>query len=103
MNRQKLIELAKQAGIGTEIHISPRQSGASEEHIWGGQMQTETMNRFAELIVKECVKQCQQEWYDLNNANDGVSDDARATAIRVGQKNGMLKAISKIKEHFGIE
>lgn len=62
----------------------------------------EAIQRFGDLIVKECIKVCQQEWYDLNNANDGVSDDARATAIRVGQKNGMLKAISKIKEHFGI-
>lgn len=54
MKRDKLIELAKKAGLGTEIHLSPRQGGASEEHIWGGEMQTKIMNNFAELIIREC-------------------------------------------------
>lgn len=58
--------------------------------------------KFAELIVRECVKECQQEWYDLNNA-EYTEIDARSVAIRVGQKNGMLKAISRIKNHFGIK
>lgn len=55
----------------------------------------------AELVVQECVKECQQEWYDLNNAPDET--EARAIAIRVGQKNGLLKAMSRIKQHFGIK
>ena len=87
---EKIKELAEQA----EVYYSD--SIYAEEDL-------AALQKFAELIIQECVKQCQQEWYDLNNANDGVSDDARATAIRVGQKNGMLKAISKIKEHFGVK
>ena len=58
--------------------------------------------KFAELIVKECVRECQQEWYDLNNIED-TEHDLRAIAIRVGQKNGILKSISRIKKHFGVE
>lgn len=66
-------------------------------------IQTNTLEEFAELIVKECIKQCQQEWYDLNNTESDTLGDARAVAILVGQKNGILKAISGIKKQFGVE
>ena len=59
--------------------------------------------KFAELIVRECVNQCRQEWYDLNNAVPKENETLRDIGIRVGQKNGVLKTISRIKEHFGIE
>jgi hypothetical protein len=59
--------------------------------------------KFAEMIVKECVKECQQEWYDLNNAPEVENESIRGAGIRVGQKNGVLKCISKIKQHFGVE
>ena len=58
--------------------------------------------KFAELIVQECVNQCRQEWYDLNNAAPKENETSRDISIRVGQKNGVLKTISRIKEHFGI-
>jgi len=66
----------------------------------------EFAEKFAELIVRECVKECKQEWYDLNAesvADDDPFRDPRATGIRVGQKNGILKCISKIKQHFGVK
>jgi hypothetical protein len=66
----------------------------------------EFTEKFAELIVRECVKECKQEWYDLNAesvADDDPFRDPRATGIRVGQKAGVLKCISKIKQHFGVE
>ena len=66
----------------------------------------EGLDLFAELIVQECIKECKQEWYALNAesiADDDPFQDPRATGIRVGQKNGVLKCISKIKEHFGVE
>ena len=62
--------------------------------------------KFAELIVRECITECLQEWYELNAesvADDDPVRDPRATGIRVGQKNGILKCISKIKQHFGVE
>ncbi|CAB4129903.1 hypothetical protein UFOVP116_171 [uncultured Caudovirales phage] len=58
--------------------------------------------KFAELIVQECVNQCRQEWYDLNNAVPKENETLRDIGIRVGQKNGVLKTISRIKEHFGV-
>jgi hypothetical protein len=59
--------------------------------------------RFGDLVVKECIDELRQEWYDLNNIESEVLADARAVAILVGQKNGLLKAISRVKKHFGVE
>jgi hypothetical protein len=62
----------------------------------------EGLDLFAELIIRECVEQCQREWYILNNDKLVENESPRDIGIRVGQKNGMLKAISKIKQHFGV-
>ena len=45
----------------------------------------ETMERFAELIVQECLDQCY---------NRGMNDERYA---------GQLKAAAYIEEHFGVE
>ena len=82
----KIRQLALQAGQGEPFHIPP-----------------EFVEKFARLIVRECVKECQQEWYDLNNAPEVENESIRGAGIRVGQKNGVLKCISKIKKHFGVE
>lgn len=60
--------------------------------------------KFAELIVEECLKELRKEWYELNAETiDDAFADPRATGIHIGQKNGAIKCISRIKEHFGIE
>lgn len=92
MKRDKLIEIAKKAGLGTEIHLSPRQGGAQEEHIWGGEMQTKIMEKFAELIVKECYDVCKDNLvllteHDSDEAfkyNEGVADCAILIKQRFG-------------------
>ena len=92
MMNERIQQLALQAGL-----LGPS-SRVGNSH--------EATERFAELIVRECIKECKQEWYELNAesiADDDPFLDPRATGIRVGQKNGILKCISKIKKHFGIE
>ena len=59
--------------------------------------------KFAELIVQECIGQCQREWYDLNNTKPVENETARDIGIRVGQKTGVLKCINQINKHFGVE
>ena len=59
-------------------------------------------DRFAELIINECIQVCNQEWYELNNSSKEDLDD-RGIAIHVGQKAGVLKVQQRIKEHFGVE
>ena len=93
----RIRELARQAQLGSAEFDNGLNYFVSTE---------ETFNKFAELIVKECVKECKQEWYDLNAesvADDDPFLDPRATGIRVGQKAGVLKCISRIKQNFGVE
>ena len=83
---ERIKELAEQAGQGEPFHSPP-----------------EFVEKFARLIVGECVKECQREWYDLNNEKVESDMTPRDIGIRVGQKNSILKCISKIKQHFGVE
>ena len=84
---EKIKQLAKQAGYGFEIHLS--QGGVSEEYIWGGVMETRKMEKFTELIVKECIEQIK-----LTMARDGHSTEHYKQSS---------KHIEKIKEQFGVE
>ena len=62
------------------------------------------LEKFAELIVRECVRECKQEWYDTNNDPElNAETDTRMIGIKIGIKQGSLKCISRIKEHFGVE
>jgi hypothetical protein len=61
-------------------------------------------NEFAELIVKECAAQCQQEWYDVNNnAAMNAETDPRMVGIKIGNKQGAMKCRARIVKHFGVE
>lgn len=55
-----------------------------------------------QLVIKEAMDACIGQWYELNN-KEIDSEDKRAVAINVGQKNGLLQATSAIKKRFGIE
>jgi hypothetical protein len=60
------------------------------------------LDAYTKLIIQDCIDQLRQEWYDLNNTERDTLGDARAVAILVGQKNGVLKSMSKIKKHYGV-
>jgi hypothetical protein len=64
--------------------------------------QVASIKTFADLIVKECMAQCLQEWYDVNN--DPVINaetDPRMIGIKIGIKQGALKCKARIAKHFG--
>ena len=97
---ERIRRLALDAGIGFTLWDD------SGREMIDNYTPEEHLEKFAELIVAECVKECKQEWYDLNAesvADDDPFRDPRATGIRVGQKAGVLKCISKIKQHFRVE
>ena len=56
--------------------------------------------KFAELIIQDCVQVCKQEWYDLNNAPDVADESERDIGFRVGEKVGVINCINKINQHF---
>ena len=77
----------------------------SKQHQFATIMLPEPLReKFAELIVRECVRECKQEWYDTNNDPElNAETDTRMIGIKIGIKQGSLKCISRIKEHFGVE
>lgn len=87
----RIRELAVQAGL-----IS------SESDEFDPTCLTISQKKFAELIIDECIMQCRQEWYELNNAEQKENETARDIGLRVGRKNGVIKIISRIDQHFGI-
>ena len=103
---ERIRELAKQAGdYVNETYTGPVRSKTPGK-IWeDGHIgwHTQFNEKFAELIVRECIGQCQREWYDLNNTKPVENETARDIGIRVGQKTGVLKCINQINKHFGVE
>jgi hypothetical protein len=62
-----------------------------ETYYWPGQY----VEKFAELIVRECMEQI-QEVREIKAGHAGL-------AYTQGFDDGMFVAISTIKEHFGVE
>lgn len=58
--------------------------------------------KFAELIVQECIALIRQEWFELNNLNRGEDESTRDTGIRVGKKLQCVKLINAISNYFGV-
>ena len=58
MNRDDIIRMAREAGMGTERH-------ADGDYVWGGPSQTEVMMRFAALVAaaerEACAKVCEHK------------------------------------------
>lgn len=76
------------------------QAFEGNDHIPDIKIPKEFIEKFAHLMVHEFVTQCNKEWYALNNqSKDGL--DSRAISMRQGQKIGILKIQSRIKQHFG--
>ena len=70
---ERIKELAEQAGISVRGHYDETGSTPME------------LQKFAELIIKECLDQCYYR---------GMNDELYA---------GQLKAAAYIEEHFGVE
>ena len=87
--------------MNEKIRELAEESGITDNNLSDGNMSHDDLKKFAELIVKECVKQCRQELYEFT-AEDRSYDDLKATAIRAGHRNGVFKVISRIKQHFEI-
>lgn len=62
---------------------------------------TVDLEKFAELIVRDCINVIRQEWFNENNT---VPDqDARSIAIHLGAKLGIESALHAVTKQFGVE
>ena len=85
-------ELARKAGL-IAPHGSDREGLADFDY-----------RMFADLIIRECMNECRQEWYDTNN--DPVinaNKDPRMIGIKIGIKQGAIRCLDRIKKRFGAE
>ena len=83
----KIRELAEQAGFFPVPD--------STEWDWEFRAENARYERFAELIVKECIMLC-EEWIDIDK-------DLKKTWVGVNPEIGPEFCIGSIKNHFGVE
>ena len=90
INTPKLIKLAKEAGYGTQITLF---MDGQREDIWGGAMETNKMEKFAELIIKECMMIAKSS--HINSSNKKY--------ILEGWNAACYSIHDNIEEYFGVE
>jgi hypothetical protein len=56
------------------------------------------LKKFAELIVRDCIKELRYEVLDTQECREDKSTD-----YKVGYEDGMFDASETIKQHFGVE
>ena len=83
---ERLKELYIQAHSIRRYDGDPALDGNPPTVYWQGEVSAQ---RFAELIVRECVIQCEREW--IRNGTDSVHNQA------------IHGCINSIKKHFGVE
>jgi len=69
-----------------------KQATTIEEHKWGVSYDNFDKEKFAELIVRECVKFCEHESNDDDHDEYDMGMWVKAESIKTA-----------IKEHFGVE
>ena len=84
--KEKVLEIAKRAGF--VVDISGHGDRNADLHY--------TLDRFVELIIKECDSICQQ--HAKEHADKNVGEWHNPTEQLVAKRMG-----HKIKQHFGIE
>jgi len=93
-----------------ELHIQAQQQAFNEpidiencavEDIKGFSQQV--YEKFAELIVQECIAQCEQvaTAADAKSKSKFVTDDGRM--LHEGMWGGAKNCSGQIKQHFGVE
>ena len=91
---ERIKQLAEQAWPEIPNHWWDRQDGAVADAV----------NKFAELIVNECVDICQQAVEQNNQTRDLLKEDELAEKMVIhGSIKQAEKLLQGIKQHFGVE
>ncbi len=91
---ERIKELAEQAGITTNLDTDYFEKDMNK---WVDYFS----EKFAELIVRECINQVLEEkvsedWIDKE-------DDIEDRCYLRGNNGGIVDAVIRIKQHFGVE
>ena len=66
MDRDEIIRLAKEAGMGTAFYSQDNEP--LTEELWGGPMRTNELERFAHLVAAEYKRDLEQRIAELEQA-----------------------------------
>jgi len=96
---ERIRELAEQQAGSILMDLLMPDSGMPERIEWNIGCTTEHLEKFAELIVKECIRVSEAHAKDL----ESQPTDPLLEAYEDGVVNGIYEATEAIKEHFGVE
>jgi hypothetical protein len=96
MMNERIQELAKQQAGAILMDLVMPDSGMPERVKWNVGITTEHLEKFAELIVKECIDKITT--YDLVPGHSAKWEDIYDIHARLLQDLG-----EELKEHFGVE
>jgi hypothetical protein len=65
------------------------------------QMDSETLQKFAELIVKECIRESMDEI--VADEDLATETDPMIREYLIGQNQGIVDAVVRFRNHFGVE
>ena len=85
MNTERIRELAKEAGLW-------------RQHYDIGEESPERLEKFAELIVRECIEQIRGEWRPVMESKEMMNIPHWEGYTQCG-----VDSVIAIREHFGIE
>ena len=100
---EKFKQLAEQAGADFMRRINYNNLEGKEYEEDAGVIfeSTESFEKFAELIVRECVKVALDE--RVAEEEIDKSDDIEDRCYLRGNNGGIVDAVVAIKQHFGVE
>ena len=73
------------------------------ERDWDAVSSVFNKEKFADLLLKEVLKETQKVWYQLNDTPPAEAETLRDIGIRIGQKGGVIKVAQHLRKHFGVE
>jgi hypothetical protein len=102
---ERIRELALQAGEYVNSVYTPPVRSKTPDKIWEDghvDWHTQFNQKFAELIVQECMAQCEQvaTAADAKSKSKFVTDDGRM--LHEGMWGGAKNCSGQIKQHFGV-
>jgi hypothetical protein len=94
MMNERIKELAKQAGFAMKIDDDPNSPPG-----WWGAGHDPTFEKFAELIIKECIERIKPVKY-VHEIKEDLDMKTLPTYVIAAART---ECIAEIKQHFGIK
>lgn len=72
------------------------------ERDWDAMSSVFNKEKFANLLLKEVLKETQKVWYQLNDTPPAEGETLRDVGIHIGQKAGIMKVAQHLRKHFDV-